>query len=189
MKTNQDQHYIEKAKKGDTKAFAFLVDQYKNMVYTLAFRMLKNKEEAEEVAQDVFLKVYNGLSTFKGDSKFSSWLYRITYNRSLDYIKKHTREVKTAPIDAYTERYVRAVEDILVGFEAEDRKNVVKKAMDELSGEDSFIMTLYYFKELPLSEIADITKLTKSVVKVRLFRGRKKLAVLLKNRLEPETIG
>ena len=112
MKTDQDQHYIEKVKNGDTKAFAFLVNQYKNMVYTLAFRMLKNKEEAEEISQDVFLKVYNRLSTFNGNSKFSSWLYRITYNKSLDYIKKHKREVKTAPIDVYTERYVRAVEDI-----------------------------------------------------------------------------
>ena len=78
MSLNQDQYYIDAAIKGDTRAFSILVDRYKHMVFTLAMKVLRNREEAEEVSQDVFVKVHQALSTFKGDAKFSTWLYKIT---------------------------------------------------------------------------------------------------------------
>ena len=76
--TNQnDQLYITKVINGDANAFASLVDTYKNMVFSLAFKLTKNREEAEEITPDTFIKAYKNLSKFKGDSKFSTWLYRI----------------------------------------------------------------------------------------------------------------
>ena len=72
-----DQHYINLVIDGDTNAFAALVDRYKDLVFTLSLKMLQNREEAEEAAQDTFIKVYKSLSRFKGDSKFSTWLYKI----------------------------------------------------------------------------------------------------------------
>lgn len=84
-----DQHYINLVLKGDTNAFAVLVDRYKDLVYTLSLRMIKNREEAEELSQDTFIKVYRSLGKFKGESKFSTWLYKVAYNTCLDRLKKN----------------------------------------------------------------------------------------------------
>jgi RNA polymerase sigma factor (sigma-70 family) len=88
MTSTKDQLYIDKVINGDTNAFAYLVDAYKDMVFSLAFKMTKNREEAEEVSQDTFIKAFKNLNKFKGDSKFSTWLYRIGYHACLDAIKK-----------------------------------------------------------------------------------------------------
>ena len=78
MTINNDQLYIEKVLKGDTNSFAFLVDKYKDMVFSLALKVVKNKEEAEEVSQDTFIKAFRSLKNFKGDAKFSTWLYKLS---------------------------------------------------------------------------------------------------------------
>ncbi len=82
--TNNDQYFIEQLQAGNTAVFADLVDTYKNLVFSLALRMLKQTEEAEEVSQDTFIKVFKGIDKFKSDSKLSTWIYRITYNSCLD---------------------------------------------------------------------------------------------------------
>jgi RNA polymerase sigma-70 factor (ECF subfamily) len=86
--TINDKVYINKILNGNTNAFTVLVYRYKDLVFTLALRMVKNREEAEEVSQDTFIKVYNSLNRFKGDSKFSTWIYRVAYNTCLDRLKK-----------------------------------------------------------------------------------------------------
>ena len=83
MAIENDLYYINKVIGGDSNAFAVLVDRYKDFVFTLAIRMVKNREEAEEVSQDVFIKTFNSLRKFNGDSKFSTWLYKIAYNTCL----------------------------------------------------------------------------------------------------------
>ena len=80
MTTNKDQYYINLIIEGNSNAFSVLVDCYKDLVFSLALKMVKNREEAEEVAQDTFIKVFKSLNTFKGDSKFSTWIYKVTYN-------------------------------------------------------------------------------------------------------------
>ena len=79
----QDKIYINKVLEGDRNAFAYLVDKYKTMVYSLALRLVKDREEAEEISQDAFIKAYQSLASFKGKAKFSSWLYRIVYNTAI----------------------------------------------------------------------------------------------------------
>ena len=81
------------------KAFGVLIDRYKQMVFTLACRMLRNKEDAEEIAQDTFLKAYKALNTFKGDAKFSTWLYKIAYYHCLDQLKKNKRHIASVSLD------------------------------------------------------------------------------------------
>lgn len=88
MEKVNDQHYINAVIEGDTNAFSVLVDRYKGMVFSLSLKMLQNREEAEEAAQDTFIKTYKSLSRFNGDSKFSTWIYKITYNNCLDRLKK-----------------------------------------------------------------------------------------------------
>ena len=85
----QDKDYIERVLGGDVNAFTYLVDEYKGMVYTIALRMLKNSEDAEELAQDIFVKAFNSLKNFKFESKFSTWLYRITYNGAISRLRKN----------------------------------------------------------------------------------------------------
>ena len=86
--TTNDQYYINLITQGDTIAFSVLVERYKDLVFTLTYRILKNREDAEEASQDTFIKAYKSLSKFKGDSKFSTWIYKIAYNTSLDRLKK-----------------------------------------------------------------------------------------------------
>ena len=84
----QDNIYITKVLEGDRNAFAYLVDKYKTMVYSLALRLVKDREEAEEISQDAFIKAYQSLASFKGKAKFSSWLYRIVYNTAISKLRQ-----------------------------------------------------------------------------------------------------
>ncbi len=188
MTTNNDQHLITKILEGDTNAFAVLVDRYKDLVFTLALRMLKNREEAEEVSQDTFIKTYKSLNKFKGDSKFSTWIYKIAYNTSLDRIKKHKRSHQTVTIDEFTEHQVKTLDNALDQMEQQERKQAIQDCLQLLPSEDSFLLTLFYFEELSLDEISKAVGLTANNVKVKLFRSRKKLTSILKERLEPEMI-
>lgn len=188
MSQPEDQYYIDATINGDAKAFVALVDRYKHMVFTLAMKILKNKEEAEEVSQDVFIKVYNALQSFKGDSKFSTWLYKIAYYQSLDYLKKQKRHINTSSIDSDTEFHLPSIENTMNGLEANERKLAIKSAIDKLPEEDAVVITLHYFEELSLKEIGQIMNIETNTVKVRLFRSRKRLAVILRNELEPEIL-
>jgi RNA polymerase sigma-70 factor (ECF subfamily) len=188
MTTNNEQDLISKILDGDTNVFAVLVDRYKDLVFTLALRMLKNREEAEEVSQDTFIKTFKSLSKFKGDSKFSTWIYKITYNTCLDRIKKISRTYNTVTIDEFTEHQVKTIDNALDNMEQEERKQKIQDCLQLLPSEDSFLLTLFYFEELSLDEISKTIGLTTNNVKVKLFRSRKKLSKILKERLEPEII-
>ncbi|MCW5517393.1 RNA polymerase sigma factor [Muriicola sp. Z0-33] len=188
MSNNHDQQYIDRVLSGDTHAFEVLIERYKHMVYTLAFKMVGIKEDAEEVAQDVFLKAFTALNTYKGEAKFSTWLYKIAYYRSLDYLKKNKRKVRTSTIDISEEYDVAALEGTLDALESTERTQMIREAMETLAPDDSVIITLYYFEELSLKEIAKVMDLTPNNVKVRLFRSRSRLAEVLSNTAEPEMI-
>lgn len=188
MSNNHDQQHIDRVLSGDTHAFEVLIERYKHMVYTLAFKMVGIKEDAEEVAQDVFLKAFTALNTYKGEAKFSTWLYKIAYYRSLDYLKKNKRKVRTSTIDISEEYDVAALEGTLDALESTERTQMIREAMETLAPDDSVIITLYYFEELSLKEIAKVMDLTPNNVKVRLFRSRSRLAEVLSNTAEPEMI-
>lgn len=187
MITN-DQHYINQIIEGDANAFSVLVERYKDLVFTLTLRMLKNREEAEEVSQDTFIKAYKSLSKFKGDSKFSTWLYKIAYRTSLDRIKKNKKYINDVAINEFTEHQVKTIDNTLHNLEQQEQNKAIQDCIALLPSEDSFLLTLYYFDELSLDEISKAVGLTSNNVKVKIFRSRKKLASILKKRLEPEII-
>lgn len=188
MTIKNDQYYITKVLEGDTSAFSILVERYKDLIYTLALRMIKNREEAEEVSQDTFIKVYKSLSKFKGDSKFSTWIYKVTYNTCLDRLKKIKRTQNTVAINEFTEHEVKTLDSALATLEIKERKEAIQKCINMLPSNDSFLLTLYYFEEQSLDEIAKIVNLKPNNVKIKLYRSRKKLASVLRARLEPEII-
>ena len=186
--TTNDQYYINLILDGDTNAFSVLVNRYKDLVFTLTMRMLKNREEAEEVAQDSFIKAYKSLNRFKGDSKFSTWIYKIAYNTSLDRLKKNRKHYNDVPIDEFTEHQVKTIDNALDNLESKEQTKAIQDCITLLPSEDGFLLTLYYFDEMSLEEISQTVGLTSNNVKVKIFRARKKLATILKNRLEPEII-
>ncbi|KAA9035829.1 sigma-70 family RNA polymerase sigma factor [Ginsengibacter hankyongi] len=187
MVKENDQHYIHLVLKGDTNAFAVLVERYKDMVFTLSLKMLKDRHEAEEAAQDTFYKIYKSLCKFNGDSKFSTWIYKITFNACLDRLKKNKRLQVITSLDESREMEATSVLNVLDSIEEKERRQMIRDCLQLLPGEESFLLTLYYFEEQSLEEIAKIIGINPNNVKIRLYRSRKKLTVLMKERLEPES--
>lgn len=188
MSQDEDQPLINLTLEGDTSAFAKIVKKYEHMVFALAMKLMQNKEEAQEVAQDAFLKAYSALGSFKGDSRFSTWLYKITYNKGLDELKKRKRTLEVIKIDNYLELNVPDLNNSWESLEVKERKITITKAIHTLRPEDKVLITLFYFDELSLNEIAVVLGLEISNVKVRLHRVRHKLAKVLRKIMEPETI-
>lgn len=188
MSQHPDQCEIDKVLRGDTNAYTVLVDRYKNMVFSIALGILRNREDSEEVSQDVFIKAYKALGSFRGSAAFSTWLYRIAYRSSLDYIKKRRRATGTAfvslddgyPLPAALTHFQQPEED--------ERKVLVRKAIAELGGEDQVIIMLFYYDEQPLREIAAITGISENTAKVRLFRSRDRLIKMVRKMSEGEKI-
>ena len=183
-----DQHYIKLIIGGDINAFAILVDRYKSLVFTLSLKMLASREEAEEVSQDVFIKIYKSLSGFKTESKFSTWLYRITYNTCLDRLRTTKRTAYLVAVEDFEAQEVTSLMNALDTIEEKERKQMIQKCLDLLPAEDNFLLTLYYFQENSLKEISKIMGINENNVKIKLFRSRRKLAGILKTQLEPEII-
>ncbi|MBO0342732.1 RNA polymerase sigma factor [Flagellimonas profundi] len=188
MLTNKEKQLISEIGKGNTRAFSDLVDSYKDLVFTLSIRMLGNREEAEEVSQDVFIKVYKSLPSFKGDSKLSTWMYRIAYNTCLDRIKKikkkrmHTElemvdQISYADLDTAFQKMVRTERSALIG-----------KCLSRLSDEDAGVLTLFYLEEKNLQEMEKVTNLPINTLKVRLFRARKRLASIMEKSVNKELL-
>ena len=188
MNAKLDDYYIKQTLDGNVNAYAFLVKKYKNMVFTITIRIVKNREEAEEVSQDVFVKAYRNLKNFKGESKFSTWIYKIAYYASLDVVKRNKKFVNSENIDAISEFEIENVQISLRNLYEEDRNNIINAALLKLNEDERTILTLFYFEELLLKEVSIILDLSLDNIKVKLFRARKKMAVILKNVVEPLTI-
>lgn len=166
---------LKAVKAGDVSAFAQIIDKYQHMAFTLAMGIVKNKEEAEEVAQDAFFKAYKSLDSFKGDANFSTWLYRIIYNTAISKIrgrKPVSADLESKEVAQFEMNYA---ESNMHQLEKQDRKKILKKALARLKEEDAFIVLLYYYKDNSIDEITEATGLSASNVKVKLHRGRKQL--------------
>ena len=186
MDKNSDQLYIDKVLQGDTSAFAYLINKYKDMAYTVAIKIVKSHEDAEEVAQDSFLKAYEKLDSFKGNSKFSTWLYTIVYRNSITKIRK--KNVATTDIDDYVmDNYSEGSEfPQIEAIKNGEQQKYVREAIDRLPEKDALLITLFYMNESSVEEIEQITNLTQSNIKVKLFRARKKLNTELSFLLKEE---
>jgi RNA polymerase sigma factor (sigma-70 family) len=183
----QDNIYITKVLEGDRNAFAYLVDKYKTMVYSLALRLVKDREEAEEISQDAFIKAYQSLASFKGKAKFSSWLYRIVYNTAISRLRQQPAgRVSLDEPNISDTLYLESKENYDT-LSADERKKYLEKALDSLDRDEKMFVILYYYEEKDLDEIASIAGLTKTNTKVKLFRARKKMLTVLQSYLKEET--
>lgn len=174
MEEKDDKYYIEEVLNGNSGAFRFLVDKYKDLSYTLAFRMAGNREDAEEISQDAFVKVYRSLKSFRGNAKFSTWLYRIIYNTAISRLRIKKRYVLTEDV-AVAKGNEADMDDGEAYSEKEERMRALESALDTLPHDEKFILQLYYYQETPVRELAAATGLSEANVKVKLYRARKKL--------------
>ena len=178
----QEHEAIAAVRSGDQQAFAWLVGRYQHMVYTVCNRVLRDAQEAEEAAQDSFVKVYQHITGYQGGSKFSTWLYSIAYRTAIS--KLRARPGGTSGLDDITDEVVAEHEEPIA--EATDRRTALDLALSRLPESDAAIVSLYYLGEQSVDEIVTATGLTASNVKVRLHRSRKKLFDILKDHLKEE---
>ncbi|MBI5324329.1 MAG: sigma-70 family RNA polymerase sigma factor [Ignavibacteriae bacterium] len=183
-----DNIYIQKILKGDTNAYAVLVNKYKQMVFSVSVRILRNNEDAEESAQDTFLKAYNYLNEYNGKASFSTWLYRIAYTSAISKLRMKKTNIRTESIDTdnFDIEEPVWVDNSLNLLEADEQRKYIDLALEKLEETESLILSLFYLDGCSVSEISEITNLSRSNIKVILFRSRKKLLIILKKLLKEE---
>lgn len=175
MKYKSDSFYIDKILEGDVSAYSMIVDKHKDMVFTVALRIVRNREDAEEIAQDTFVKVYQSLKSFKKESKFSTWLYRIVYNTAISKTRKRQLETTDMEYEIIENYTLDNIKEDVNRLEYDEQKILINKVIEKLSPEESTLINLFYFKEYSTEEISEIMNLSKANVKVKLHRIRKRL--------------
>ncbi len=171
-----DNELISQVLSGDQQAYAGLVNRYQNYVFTLALRFTKNREDAEEVSQDIFIKAYRALSDFRGASKFSTWLYTIVNTTCITFLRKKRLEIHSLD----NEKVFEAADNQDSGMRAnmveqKSRVSMVNLAIKMLNTDDAEVITLFYKGEQTLDEIAQILGIETNTAKVRLHRARARL--------------
>lgn len=169
-----EQRWIEQILAGDVQSFSCLVAKYEKMAYTIAFRVLENREEAEEAVQDSFLKMYRSLATFQGNSKFSTWFYRIVYHTAISAQRQQKTDLSIDDVKG-CEISEDESDSAVALLERKDRQELISKVLKKIPSDEALLITLYYLEESSVVEIQQITGLSLSNIKVKLFRGRKHL--------------
>lgn len=189
MNYREDSYYIKRVLKGNLSSYAVLVEKHKGMAYTLALRIAKNHEDAEEIAQDSFLKAYNSLNSFKEESKFTTWLYKIIYNTAISKFRKKQIDSFSMDDSPVSETVKEEHEvDGLNALHRKERKKIISEAISRLKEDEGVVMSLFYLSENNISEIEEITGFTNSNIKILLHRARKKLYLELKKILKEEIV-
>jgi len=171
-----DNEIISRVLRGEQPLYAEIVKRYQNFVFTIALRYAPIREDAEEIAQDVFVKAYRSLADFRGDSRFSTWLYTIVTTTSITFLRKKKLEVHSLD----NEKVLAAAENVDSGFKAnqveqKSKVQMVNEAIALLSGDDARILTLFYKGEQSLEEIGRIMGTEPNTIKVKLYRARQRL--------------
>ncbi len=171
--------YIEQVLAGNSNSFSYIVDRHKDKAFNLAFRICGSREEAEEIAQDSFMKAYRSLGSFKMKSSFATWLYRIVYNTAISNVrvkKKGLLSLEDFPADATDFIGSNTTEE---EAESEYRKSIVNFALQKLNEEERGLITLFYYEEMESDKISEVTGIGKSNIKVKLFRARQKMLEII----------
>ena len=182
MRPETENNLIDKASVGDLDAFNNLIDRYKNQVFHLSLKILKIREDAEEVAQDVFLKLYKNIKKFDKKARFSTWVYRITYNECISRIRKKKRNLNIDSLENL-EFQLQLVETEFEKVDIDKKKELIERSLNVLDEESKTIVLFYYYYDKSVAEIGDIVGLTESNTKIRLFRARKKLLHFFEKKL------
>lgn len=172
---------IRRVLDGEPRAFLVLINRYQRPVHSLIRQIVPGREDAEELTQDVFVKAFTKLNSFRGGSSLSTWLYRIAYNTAISFTRK-----KKLLYPGFDERALNNIPDETVDelLDREYDEELMKRmeaAVEKLNPEDKALISLYYTQERSINEVSAITDLTPENVKVKLYRIRKKIVFLINN--------
>jgi RNA polymerase sigma-70 factor (ECF subfamily) len=186
MNKTEDIFYIDAVRNGNISAFSVLIERYQNMVYSLALKLLKSAEDAEEMAQDTFIKAFQKLDMYEGKSKFSTWLYSITYNACISELRKRRIQFSSLEEQRFSDQDEMKMNSYLSETKKEDQEKYLNLALSKLPEDDQVLVTLYYYENQSMDDISIITGLTVSNIKVKIHRARKKMYELLHELLKEE---
>lgn len=178
MRNLTDEQIIDSIKKGNKSDFSLLVDRYKDRAFSLLRRMLKNEMDAEEALQDCFMKVYNSLDDFRFESKFSTWLYKITYNTGLTVLSSKKRQIEKE-MSSIEDHFDLGEEDNQIYSEAENMKEYTLRVVDKLPPRNALVLIMFYIDDMSLKDISEVLNLSIVNVKVLLHRSRNSLRELI----------
>jgi RNA polymerase sigma factor (sigma-70 family) len=183
MMQMEELQIIERVQRGDTNAFSCLVTKYQDVVFSIALKVLKNRNDAEEMAQETFIKAYRSISTFRGKSKFSTWLFSIAYNTCISSVRK-----KKFPATSIDLVRLNDEEDDWDDLELteEERSKMLEMSLKKLPEDDYTLIILYYYEEQSIEDVSRIVGLSESNVKVKLHRARKKLYMIMSDLMQKE---
>jgi RNA polymerase sigma-70 factor (ECF subfamily) len=181
MEFKEDIFYIGQVLGGNINAYSHLVEKHKDGAFNLALRISGNREEAEEISQDAFLKAFRSLGRFRRQSSFSTWLYRIVYNTAISLVRSRRKGILS--VEEFPANIVDFISYSANEEEAgrEYRNSVVNFALQKINEDERALISLYYYDDLDISEISDVTGISKSNIKVRLFRARQKMLEIIEN--------
>lgn len=168
---------VQQVLSGNTSAFSYFVETYQDMALTIAYRICGNVQDAEDVVQESFVKAYRNLHSFRSESKFSSWLYRIVYNTAVTHTR--TRMWVSDSSIQFQNAQEASDFDTEMQIESAERTEMVQQVLNKMPKGDALLLTLYYMEDNAVKDIAQITGLNESNVKVKLFRARKLFKELL----------
>lgn len=175
---HDDIHIIKEVLGGKSEQFEHILNRYSGQVFNLISHIVPCKEDAEELAQDVFIKVFRLLSTFKEESSFSTWIYRIATNTALSAARKMKHDTLHLDDAAYSNIPEEIIDEALDN-DSEERLQRLSDAIEMLCADERALITLYYINEKPIAEVASVLGLTASNVKIKLHRTRKKLYLIM----------
>jgi len=188
MEKKADEYYIREILKGDTGSYSQLVEKYSHLAFSLSMKILNQREDAEEAAQDAFIKAYNSLSSFQYSSAFKTWFFRIVYNTSISRLRMRKNiEVKIEDIKI-SESEIEYTEDAIAQLNTTDRQKFLLISIGKLEPEEQALLKMYYYDDFSMDEISSILGLTVSNVKVKIHRSRKRLLQELRFILKEEII-
>ncbi|WP_204346018.1 RNA polymerase sigma factor [Psychroserpens algicola] len=181
--------FIEELKLKSPMAYSQLLDDYQQKVFSTCISFVPNKEDAEDIAQDVFIEVFNSISKFKGDSKLSTWIYRITTNKCLEFIRKRNTKKRFAFLQSITgnaipmdkTNYFTEINHPGILLEHKELNETLFKAINNLPENQSVVFTLHKIDGKSYQEISEITQRSLSSVESIMFRAKKNLQSVLEN--------
>ncbi|WP_240422095.1 RNA polymerase sigma factor [Paenibacillus periandrae] len=172
MEQSTDEQLVEEIRQGDEEAYRLLIERHKGYIYTLVYRMVEHRETAEDLTQDIFIKLYRSLAHFRGDAKFTTWLYRLTTNLVTDYRRAQRRRPYEAILDKMKGWLINRQEEPEAMALQKEERQTVQQLLSELPDKYRLILYLYHYKQLSYQEIAEATQLPLKTIETRLYRGK-----------------
>jgi RNA polymerase sigma-70 factor (ECF subfamily) len=177
--TDSDEQILARVRAGETRQFENLVRRYQDAVYGMALRFMGSPVEAQDIAQEVFLRVHRGLEGFKGDARFSTWLYRIAFNLCSDSLRRKRRPGRAS----VSLEDAGEIQDRRAGFEQglldDEQKRAVRAALEGLDEKYRSVLILLYYQELSYEQIASVLQCPLKTVETRLYRARRQLRTVM----------